>query len=46
MVSFILARILSPDDYGEVALVVVFITIANVFVSNDFGNALIQKKRR
>lgn len=44
LVSIILARLLSPDDYGAVALVMVFITIANVFVSNGFGNALIQKK--
>lgn len=43
-VSIILARLLSPDDYGAVALVMVFITIANVFVSSGFGNALIQKK--
>lgn len=43
-VSVILARMLSPADYGAVALVMVFITIANVFVSNGFGSALIQKK--
>lgn len=44
IVSVVLARILLPDDYGVVALVMVFITIANVFVSSGFGNALIQKK--
>lgn len=33
-----------PDDYGVIALMMVFITIANVFVINGFGNALIQKK--
>lgn len=44
VVSTILARMLSPDDYGVVAMVMVFITIANVFVSNGLGNALIQKK--
>lgn len=44
LVSVFLARFLSPDDYGAVAMVMVFITIANVFVSNGFGNALIQKK--
>lgn len=43
-VSIILARILSPSDYGNVAVVTVFITIANVFVSNGLGSALIQKK--
>lgn len=44
LVSIILARLLSLDDYGTVALIMVFITIANVFVSSGFGNALIQKK--
>lgn len=43
IVSIILARLLSPKDYGAVALVMIFITIADVFVSNGFGNALIQK---
>lgn len=44
VVSIILARLLSPDDYGTIALVNVFITIANVFVISGFGNALVQKK--
>ena len=43
-VSIILARLLAPEDYGTVTLTMVFITIANVFVSSGFGNALIQKK--
>lgn len=44
IVSVVLARILMPDDYGVIALIMVFIAIANVFVVNGFGNALIQKK--
>lgn len=44
IISIILARLLMPEDYGAVALVMVFITIANVFVTNGFGSALIQKK--
>lgn len=44
MVSIILARLLMPEDYGLVAIVMVFIEIANVFVSNGFGNSLIQKR--
>ena len=43
VVSIVLARLLMPEDYGAVALIMVFITIANVFVSNGLGNALIQK---
>lgn len=44
LVSIILARILMPEDYGVVALVTIFITICNVFVTSGFGTALVQKK--
>lgn len=44
IVSIILARMLTPQDYGIVAIVTIFITFANVFVSDGFGSALIQKK--
>jgi len=44
IVSIILARLLDPEHYGLIALVTIFITIANVFVSDSFGSALIQKK--
>lgn len=45
IVSIVLARLLSPDDYGAITLVTIFITIANVFVVNGFGSALIQKQK-
>lgn len=44
IVSIVLARLLTPEDYGLIALVTVFITIANVFVVQGFGSALIQKR--
>lgn len=44
IVSIILARVLEPDAYGVVALIMVFITIFQVFVDSGMGNALIQKK--
>lgn len=44
VVSIVLARILTPDDYGKVALVTVFTTIMQVFVDSGLGTALIQKK--
>ena len=44
LVSVILARILSPEDYGIIAIVNIFIAFANVFVAYGFGNSLIQKK--
>ncbi|MBQ7573008.1 MAG: lipopolysaccharide biosynthesis protein [Clostridia bacterium] len=43
IVSIILARLLTPSDYGTVALLTVFISIANVFVDCGFGNSLVQK---
>ena len=43
VVSIVLARLLSPMEYGTIALVMVFITIADVFANAGFGNALIQK---
>ena len=44
LVSIVLARILAPEVYGEIALITVFITILQVFVDSGLGNALIQKK--
>ncbi|ATP35552.1 lipopolysaccharide biosynthesis protein [Ligilactobacillus salivarius] len=44
IISIILARLLTPKDYGIVALINVFISIADVFVTSGFGAALIQKK--
>lgn len=44
IVSVILARLLTPEDYGLIGLITVFISIATVFVSSGFGNALIQKE--
>ncbi len=44
VVSILLARLLVPDDYGIVAIVWVFISLAQVFVRKGLGMALIQKK--
>lgn len=44
IVSIILARILSPTDYGTLALIAVFTNILSVFVQSGMGVALIQKK--
>lgn len=44
IIAIVLARLLAPDEFGMIAMVAVFITIANVFISSGFGNALIQKK--
>lgn len=44
VVAILLARLLSPKDFGLVALVTVFVSVANVFVQSGLNTALIQKK--
>ncbi len=44
IVSIVLARILAPEAYGTIALVLVFEQVLQVFVDSGLGNALIQKK--
>lgn len=44
VVGMILARLLTPNDYGTVALTSIFFAVAGVLVDGGFGNALIQKK--
>lgn len=44
ILQLILARLLTPDDYGVIAIIAIFITIANVFVQSGFNTALIQNK--
>lgn len=43
-VSVVLARLLGPEAYGTVALVLIFITILNLFTDSGLSTALIQKK--
>ncbi|MCH5185480.1 MAG: lipopolysaccharide biosynthesis protein [Oscillospiraceae bacterium] len=44
IVSIVLARLLSPDMYGTIALIMVFTNILQVFIDSGMGSALIQKK--
>ncbi len=44
IVSLILANFLDPELFGSIALVLVVITVLQVFVDSGLGNALIQKK--
>lgn len=44
VVTVILARILSPSDYGVISIVTIFISLADTFAINGLGNSLIQKK--
>ena len=44
VIQIILARLLSPDDYGMIGLLTIFINISDVFLLQGFTTALIQKK--
>ncbi len=44
VVSIVLARLLLPEDYAVVAIVIVFIELSDVFINSGFSSALIQKK--
>ena len=44
LVTLLLARLLTPSDYGTVSVVTIFIALATTFVQGGFNTALIQKK--
>ena len=44
--QIILARLLSPSDYGLIAMLAIFMAIAQTFIDSGFTNALIKKLDR
>lgn len=44
ILQLILARILEPEVYGVVAIVMLFIAFSNVFIQKGFSTALVQRK--
>lgn len=42
LVTIILARILTPEDFAIVALLTVFVTVSNVLVDSGFSQAIIR----
>ena len=44
VVGMVLARLLTPSDYGTVALLSIFFAIAGSLANCGFGNALVQRK--
>lgn len=44
VLQIILARLLDPEHYGVLSLMIIFTTLANVFVQNGFNTSLIQNK--
>lgn len=43
--GIILARLLTPFDYGCIGMLSIFMVLAEAFIDGGFGSALIQKKR-
>ena len=43
--GIILARLLTPYDYGCIGMLNIFMVLANTFIDGGFASALIQKKR-
>lgn len=44
IVGLVLARLLSPDEYGLIGICLIFTTVLNGIVDSGFSNALIRKK--
>ena len=43
--GIILARLLTPYDYGCIGMLSIFMVLAGTFIDGGFGSALIQKKQ-
>lgn len=44
VVGVVLARLLTPEDYGMIAMIAIAFAIANTFVQSGFGTALVRKQ--
>lgn len=44
VLQIVLARLLDPEHYGVLSLMIIFTTLANVFIQNGFNTSLIQNK--
>lgn len=46
VIQVVLARLLTPEDYGIVGILAVFIAVSQTFIDSGFTNALIQNQQR
>lgn len=44
VIGIILARLLSPSDFGLIGMLAIFVAISNVFIEGGLAKALIQRK--
>lgn len=45
IVSIVLARLLSPDDYGLIGIITIFTTVCTAIINGGFSNALIRTQK-
>lgn len=43
VIGLIMARLLSPSDYGVIGMLSIFLAISQTFIDSGFGNALIRR---
>ena len=43
LVGLVLARLLSPEEYGLIGIILIFVSVFNCIVDSGFSNALIRK---
>ncbi|HRF93383.1 MAG TPA: oligosaccharide flippase family protein, partial [Bacteroides graminisolvens] len=46
ILGIVIARLINPSDYGLIAMLGIFLAIAQTFTDSGFSQALIQKKNR
>lgn len=44
--GIIMARLLTPNDYGVIGMITIFLALSESIIDSGFGNALMQKKDR
>ena len=44
LVSVVLARLISPEEFGLIAMLMIFTAVGGSFVDSGFGSALLQKQ--
>ena len=45
VVQIVLARLLAPEDFGILAILLVFVNLSNVLIQKGFATALVQKNQ-
>lgn len=46
LVGIVLARLLTPEDFGLIGMMTVFIALSDVFIESGFSNAIVRKLDR